>query len=803
MDSGTQLGPYEIVQSLGSGGMGEVYLARDRRLDRRVAVKVPSSRWTGDPDTRRRLLREARLASKLNHPHICAIYDVGGDEGSGSREPYIVMEYVEGRTLAEIVGPEGMAVETVVRHGVQIAEGLCHAHQQGVFHRDLKSANVAITPDGRAKILDFGLAVTGPPAAEIDTRSTVADLDEERPSGTMQYMAPEVLRGSRADVRTDLWAFGVLLYEMTTGTFPFAGDSAFELCSAILRDSPRPLPARISAPLRTVILKLLAKEREQRYQQSAEVRAALETIQEGLGSEIGPREPGTTATGSPSAPRSSGGSQPTGSSREAARSPGSSRARISSPRTPGGELPSIAVLPFLNMSPDDDNEYFSDGLAEELISALSKIEHLKVASRTSAFRFRDSDLDIRQIGEELGVASVLEGSVRKAGDRLRISAQLVDVGDGYQIWSETWDRGIEDIFAIQEEIACSIVERLKVRLADSGDLIAPPTRSLEAYNLFLKGRYFWNRRTDDDFLKARSAFEGAVREDPLYAPAYAGLADSYALLGIAEYGVLAPQQAMPRAKKAARKALDIEPGLADALTAVAHVEAFYDWNREQAEATFREAMEADPDYPFAHHWYACMLAAMGRHEEAVAEERAARERDPLSLIINKNVGTVLYYGRRYDEAIAEYEEALELDPDFVRTLLYLGIACEQVGRHEEAIEHLERAVHRSGRNAVCLMALGHAYGTVGKTERAREVLRELDTMREDRYVPALSFALVRLGLGEADVALDFLERAHEERSSWMLSLRCDPWFDPLRSEPRFRKLVERVGWPSEAASTRH
>ena len=774
------LGPYEIVESLGSGGMGEVYLARDTRLGRRVAVKVPSGRWVEDDDTRRRMLQEARLASKLNHPNVCVIHDVGGDDGTGSGpgEPYIVMEYVEGRALAKLIDLEGLPPETVARYGVQIAGGLCHAHEHGVIHRDLKSTNVIVAPEGRTKILDFGLAVAGPLFGEaIDTRSTLIDPDSETPSGTLAYMAPEVLRGSRADARTDLWSFGVLLYEMAAGTLPFTGNSGFELCSSILRDSPRPLPARVPGALRAVIARLLTKEREQRYQQAAEVRAALETLQEGLLHE------GTTPGMGQAAPWG-----PT----TAPRSP---RAGGSAPSPGAGEPPSIAVLPFLNVSPDPGNAYFSDGLAEELISALSKLERLRVASRTSAFRFRDSDLDIRQIGERLGVASVLEGSVRKAGDRLRISAQLVDVGDGYQIWSETWDRSMEDVFAIQEEIARSIVDKLKVRLVDRGDLIAPPTRSLEAYNLFLKGRYFWNRRTDDDFLKARNAFEGAVREDPRYARAYAGLADSYALLGIAEYGVLPPQQAMPRAKKAALEALEIQPGLADALTAVAHVEAFYDWDRERAEATFRKAMEADPSYPFAHHWYACMLATMERHDEAVAEELAARERDPLSLIINKNVGTVLYYARRYDEAIAEYERALDLDPDFVRTLLYLGIACEQVGRHEEALGHLERAVRRSGRNAVCLTALGHARATAGKADRARDILQELHTTAEDGYVPALGFALLHLGLGEADAALDFLEQAYDERSSWMLSLRCDPWFDPLRSDPRFRELVDRVGWP--------
>lgn len=467
-------------------------------------------------------------------------------------------------------------------------------------------------------------------------------------------------------------------------------------------------------------------------------------------------------------------------------------------RPRGARPESVAVLPFMNMSNSEDDEYFCDGMTEELINALAQVDGLGVAARTSSFAYKGKQEDVREIGRALSVGTVLEGSVRRSGPRLRVTVQLIDVEDGYHLWSDTFDREMEDVFVIQDEIAEAVVETLKGHLPVEGPgiLVRHGTRSVAAYEEYLKGRYCWNRRTETGLRSSIPHFQTAIDEDPTYAQAYGGLADSYALLGIAEYGMARPEEVMPRAKAAARQALEIDPGSAEAQTTLAHVTYAYDWDWEGADRAFRRAIELDPDYAFSHHWYALFLSAMERHEEALAQELRARELEPLSLIINKNVGTILFYAGRVDEALAEYRKALELEPTFARTHYYYGLALEARGELEQAVGELRIAVSSDPTNTVLRASLGHALGLAGEVREAEAILQGLERMAEEgRYVPALNRAMVLLGMCRHDAALDWLERALEERSSWLVSARVDPTFDCLRDQRRFRELVERVGLP--------
>lgn len=463
------------------------------------------------------------------------------------------------------------------------------------------------------------------------------------------------------------------------------------------------------------------------------------------------------------------------------------------PESPSAD--SVAVLPFMNMSSSQDDQYFCDGMTEELINALAQVESLQVAARTSSFAYRDRHEDIRGIGQSLGVGTVLEGSVRRSGERLRVTVQLINVNDGYHLWSGTFDREVKDTFAIQDEIARAVVATLATHLGTDPDtnLVQRGTDDLLAYESYLRGRYTWNRRTEGGLRASITHFQEAIEKDADYANAYAGLADSHALLGIAEYGMAPPLEVMPRAKAAARQALRIDPRSAAAQTTLAHVTYAFDWDWVEADQAFRLAIELDPDYAFGHHWYALFLSAMERHDEAIASELRARELEPLSLIINKNVGTILFYAGQVEEAVREYRRTLELEPTFARTHYFYGLALEAQGRLEEAIREFRIALDADPGNTVLRASLGHALGLAGYELEASEILRDFaEIERQGRYVPALNRAIVALGMGHQDEALSWLERACEERSSWLVSARVDPTFDAVRDHPRFVDLMDRV-----------
>ena len=469
------------------------------------------------------------------------------------------------------------------------------------------------------------------------------------------------------------------------------------------------------------------------------------------------------------------------------------------PRRPSTRraIDSIAILPLANACAEPSGEYLSDGITESLINSISQLPKLRVVPRSTAFRFKGAEADPQAIGRGLGVRSVLTGRVCQIGDVLMVQVELVDVAREAQLWGEHYRRRMADIFEVQEEIAREVTDKLRLRLTaeQRRRLNKRHTVSHEAYQAYLRGRYHWNKRTEDGLRKSTEHFQQAVDIDPAYAQAYAGLADSYALPGIAEYGLLPPREAMPRAKAAAARSLELDPTLAEAQTTLAHVRAFYDWDWAAAERGFRRAIELNPDYPFSHHWFALYLAAMGRHEEAIAEERRAQEIDPLSLIINKNVGTLLYYAGRLEESVEQYRKSLELDPHFARTRIYLGLAYALSGRYEEAVAEYRKAAEISGGGTLLTALLGHASALAGRTGEARELLGELERLAGERYVPAFNVAIVHAGLGETDRVFEWLGRAFEERSSWLVSLKVEPLFDGHRTDPRFGDLVRKVGLP--------
>jgi serine/threonine protein kinase/Tfp pilus assembly protein PilF len=746
---GTTISHYRILEKLGEGGMGEVYLARDTKLDRKVALKFLPSQCSSDEQLKARFRREARAAAALNHPNIVTIYEVAQHDD----RLYIAMEYVEGESLKQLAVRKELTVDRAIEIALQIFEGLHKAHQAGIIHRDIKSHNILIDRDGRVRILDFGLAKIAREAMLTRMGTTV---------GTAAYMSPEQARGEEVDHRTDIWSSGVVLYEMLTGQMPFRGDHDQAVIYSILNNEPQSasrLRPDLPAELEQVLIRALAKDRGERYEQISEMLADLNSIKQGF-------ESGSTRTLPSRAPSS----------------------------------PSIAVLPFKNLSADREQDYFCDGMAEEIINALTQVEGLHVVARTSAFSFRGKDADIREIGRKLNVGTLLEGSVRKAGDRVRITAQLVNVADGYHLWSERYDRDIgalccpEDIFAIQDEISLAIVGKLKVKLLEGEKtrLVKRHTDDLDAYNLYLKGRYFWNRRTEQSLKKSVEYFDQAIEKDPAYALAYAGLADSYVTLQ--DYTSVSPKVTLPKAKEAAHKALEIDSTLAEAHNSLAQV-MFREWDWEGAEREHKRAIELNPNYATAHHWYALVLAYAARFDEAIAEMKRARELDPLSLIINRNLGLVLYFARRYDKAVEQLQKTLEMDPSFSLAHAGLGQAYLQKSMHQEALRELQRESDiRAGSDTVVETWKGIAYVKAGKESEARRILGDLLERAKQVYVSPVLFASLYFTLGENDLGFKSLDLAYNQRDSRLLELKVLPEFDGVRSEPRFKALLKKVGF---------
>jgi len=744
---------YRILERLGGGGMGEVYKAEDTRLNRFVALKFLPKEMSSNRDALERFQREARAASSLNHENICIIHDIGEYE----QGPFIVMEYLEGETLKHRIESKLFKTDELLELAIQISKGLDAAHNKAIVHRDIKPANIFHTDSGRIKILDFGVAKLtvkknqSLQASELSSASTLFPAENLTETGiavgTVAYMSPEQARGEILDVRTDLFSFGAVLYEMATGHRAFPGNTAAIIFDSILHKSPEiasNFNPDLPHELQKIIEKALEKDRKLRYQSATEIHVDLQRLK---------------------------------------------RLPLSEIKSVSRHPHSIAVLPFVDMSPGKDQEYFCDGIAEELINALAKIKGLQVASRTSSFQFKGKADDASRIGEKLNVETLLEGSVRKAGKKLRITAQLIKTADGYHLWSEKYDREMEDVFAIQDEIARTIVNMLKVQLGvQPGSLIQPHSTDIEAYNLFLKGRYYWNKRTTETLKKSVDYFELAIDRDPAYALAYAGLADSYGVLGYQE--AMRPRDVMPKAKSAAAKALEIDETLAEAHASLGYARMHYDYDWAGAESEYKRSIELNPSYPTCHHWYALLLAAMERSEESIAQIKLAQGLDPLSLVINAVHGYILYFAREYDQAIDQCQKTLELDQKFGITRWILGHAYEQKGMPNEAIKQFQETVNQSG--DIALGCLGHVYAVAGEKDKALKIANDLEERSLSAYVSPYYCGLVYAGLGDNNLAFEWLERAFDQHSSPLMYLRVEPQLDSLRNDPRFDRLLNRL-----------
>jgi serine/threonine protein kinase/Flp pilus assembly protein TadD len=831
---GTRLGRYEIRSKIGAGGMGEVYLAQDTKLDRKVALKILPAEVAAHPDRMKRFVQEAKTASALNHPNIITIYEIEDIDSVN----FIATEFIDGETLRQHMNLKHVKIAEALDLSVQIASALSAAHAAGIIHRDIKPENIIRRHDGIVKVVDFGLAKLSEKTdtGEVDTEAATKALVQTEPGvvmGTVAYMSPEQARGMAVDARTDIFSLGVVIYEMVAGRAPFGGATKSDLMVALLERDPPPL-ARFApeapAELERLVMKTLAKDRDERYQTAKDLLIDLKRLKQKLVVDAAiERSSAPDVKGADGESKPHGGPAPLSTAPRAAAQTAfeDSRATSSAEYLVSGirqhklaaaiallvlvtgavglsiylharntevAIESIAVLPFQNRSTEPDSEYLSDGLAESLIYRLSQLPNLKVSPTSTVFRYKGKEIDPVKVGQELGVSAVLSGRIVQRGDQLTISAELVDVRNNRLLWGEQYDRKLSDLLQTQREIALEIVEKLKLKVSGEEKVLAKHyTESNEAYQLYLKGRFYWNKRTSESIKKSIEYFNQAIEKDPSFALAYAGLADSY----VVSANPLPPREAMPKAKAAAMRALELDETLAEAHTSLARVLAVYDWDWTGAEKEFRRAIELNPRYAIAHQWYGDYFEVTGRHNESIAEERRAVELDPLSLTISFELGTAFYYARNYDQAIEQFQKTLELDPNFPAVYAFLPAAYEQKGMYDEAIAGFQKGITPRGRSEwpMTVPGLGHVYAVSGKKGDARTVLNELKQLSGQEYVPAYGIALIYAGLGEKDQAFAWLEKAYEEHSFKMAWLKVEPRWDSLRSDPRFAALVRRIGLP--------
>ena len=739
---GARLGPYEVISQLGAGGMGEVYRAWDTRLGRDVALKfvLPEA---GSPDARDRLLREARAASALNHPHICTVYDVGEHEG----QPFIAMELLEGETLGARLRRGRLDVDTALDLGMQAADALAAAHERGIIHRDLKPANLFVTRRGDAKILDFGLAKIVL-TSSADARTFATDLHLTTPgtvAGTAAYMSPEQARGEFVDARSDLFALGVLLYEIVSGASPFAGATTAMTFDAILNRQPaslRLLNDAVPDALERVVNRLLAKDPVARFATARDVLEQLRAIKHG-----------------------------------------------SHPSVRQALMPSVAVLPFASLSADADNDYFADGITEEIMIALSQLKGLRVAARPSSFAFKGKTPDVSEVANKLNVQTVVSGSVRKSGSRVRVSVQLVSAADGFQLWSERYDRTMDDVFAIQDEIATAIAEKLKVTLTvGREEPLVRRAANLEAYELYLKGRAMFNRR---EMGPAIACLHHATALDPSYAPCQATLAAALALLGF--YGFAPAYEAMPKARQAAQRAVRLDPTLGDAHATLFFINAMHDWDWAAIDEQFENAL-AKGATTLLLNWRSLYLSMIaGRFDEALAVSRRATELDPLSASSLLSLQVALIQTKQYEEAAAACRKALDMDPTLWVSRRALGIVLTRTGRYDEAATELTRVIRETNSLSMAFVDLLTAYACAGDDARASAMLADLVARERTEYVQPTIVATGFGVVGQLDEAFRWLERGYRERDPMLAMLNYWESAPALRHDPRLRALIQRIG----------
>ena len=784
---GQTLGHYRILEKVAAGGMGVVYRARDEQLERDVAVKVLPSGTLSDDTARRHFRNEATALAKLNHPHIETVYDFGTQDGID----FLVMEYVPGKTLADRLSNGALGEKEIIELGIQIASALQEAHDRGIVHRDLKPANIALTAKGYAKILDFGLAKLLRP---VDEGTTEIFSDSQAAAGTLPYMSPEQLRGECVDGRADIYTMGAVLYEMSTGRHAFCEQLASRLIDAILHQpvvTPRALNPRISVELETIILKCLDKDADRRYQSAKELLVDLRRLQltsSGVPIPLVPRS-------YPSAPwkwfvYAVAPVLALVTVLVASNVAGWRDRLLGRPRVP--QIRSLAVLPFENLSGNAEQDYFADGMTEELITYLGQIQALHVISRTSVMRYRSPQKPLRQIAKELRVDAIVEGSVSLIGGVAQVNARLLYGPTDAQLWSKSYKRDLQNVLALQAELAGAIVHEIDLTLTpqEQARLTGNAQVNPAAHEAYLKGN-FLKRGTIEQREKSKEYFEDAIRIDPSYAPAYAGLADYYR-----SSSELTPLLGMREAEKYATKALELDPTLAHAHLALGSVRFFGDWNWPVAEMEFKRALDLNPNDAEAHRTYANFLAALARQPEAQAEIQQARELDPLYITTAITAGWVAYFARLYDRAIEECQAALELDPNSAGGYDCLGNANLAKGRYEQAIDACKKAVSLSENAPARSVGLGEAYALAGEKAEAREILRQLHERSSHAYVSPVFLARLELASGNREQAMAHLEQAYRSRDQYVVWLRAERAFDLLRADPRFQDLLRRVGFPT-------
>jgi serine/threonine protein kinase/predicted Zn-dependent protease len=781
---------YRILDPLGAGGMGEVYLAEDTRLGRRVALKILPASYQYDQDRRARFLNEARAASALRSPHIAAIYDIGEHEGA----QFIAMEYVEGQLLSRRIEQGPLSAFDAIEIALQVADALEEAHSLGLVHRDIKSSNLMITSRRLVKVLDFGLVklIAARPSDPDHTLQFGIETSPGMVMGTVAYMSPEQARGLDIDARTDIFSLGVVLYEMVAGRRPFEGATTSDLIVSILEREPLPLSrhsAQLPSQLDWIISKSLRKNRDERYQSVRDLGIDLKNLLRALDLEA---RQSRTADLYPSSGAREAATQLMTPAQEDSSS-GAARRRRSRKA-----IDSIAILPLVNAGQDAQAEYLSDGITESIINNLSRQPRLRVMARSTVFRFKGRDADAQRVGAELGVRAVLTGSLRQIGGNLIIGTELVDVEDGSQLWGEQYNRRMSDIFALQEEISKEIIENLRLKLGvrEKRRLARQHTGNAEAYDLYLKGRYHANRWSEESLLKSIEFFDQALEHDPAFALAYAGLSDAYGTLWFFNY--LPPEATIPQAERAALRALSLDDSLAEVHLSLANMKFYYEWDWEGAESEYHRAIELNPNFANAHHMLSFYYASLGRTQESVAAIERAVALDPLSVMMNCGMSMACYYAGRWDEALTWINKSLEMDPTFLLARRQLAHVYDRMGRHQEAAQELIRLLTYQSGSLDARTSLEEAFSQGGMREFWRQ-WAEIASRLGPRIVTPFFIASAYASADDTEKAFLWLEKAFQERSGYLVYIDVEARFDPLRSDPRFAHLLRRMRHPHQPA----
>ncbi len=756
LNSGDYIGPYEILSPLGSGGMGEVYKAKDPRLGREVAIKVLPAHLAEMSDALDRFEREARALAVLSHPNILTIHDVG-KEGSVC---YTVTELLEGETLRSRLDNETLSPETILEIAIAVTEGLEAAHSRGIVHRDVKPENIFLTTDNRVKILDFGLVhwEESIPAGDVTNLPTGPQVTRiGTVMGTVHYMSPEQVRGLAADVRTDIFSLGCVLYEMAAGRRPFQEGSNVETMFAILKNDPHDItltPFTVPAELERVIRSCLEKDPENRFQSAHDLNLALKLLRAGS----------SVQTSIPV---------------------------VKKQKRTSRKIDSLAVLPFTRTGDDPDSDYLVDGITEAIINSLSQVPRFRVMARSTVFRYKGRDVDPRVVGRDLNVRAVLTGRIQEREESLNVQVELVNVSDGAQLWGQQFQQSFSNLQAIEEEIARQISDTLQLQLIPARRklLARRYTQNSVAYQLYLRGRFQWNKRTQQGMMSAIEYFDRAIEEDPSFALAYAGLADCYSVMS--GFSMIPPTEAYPKAKIDALKAIELDPELPEAWTSLATIQDRRDWDWAAAEQSFRKAIRLNPGYVTAHHWYAVFLVTQGRSEEGEREMAKALELDPLSVVVHWTSGMLLSYARRYEDAIATYRTALDLDPEFHRARYDLALALYLSSRNHEATEEFRNWMNAAKESQSVALTI-YALAAMGEHQKARALLQQSNS--GGSYISNFSRAVIGLELGDKKAALDWLKKSFEAHEEAIVSLRVNPRLDRLRDEPEFQEILKRVNF---------